>query len=189
MIRPAQPGDAAAIADIYAPYVTDTAISFETTPPDAAEMTRRLTACLETHPWLVAENGGRIAGYAYAGRFSGRAAYSWSAEVTAYLHSDYQHQGLGTRLYRTLFNILGRQGFHGLFAGITLPNAASVALHRTMGMTEVGVYHEVGFKFGRWHDVAWMGMTLSPGAVPDAPPVPYATYVNGSSGGALSADL
>lgn len=181
LIRPARPTDAAAIAAMYAPYVMDTAISFETTPPDTAEMSRRLTACVATHPWLVADDGGRIAGYAYAGRYSGRAACDWSAEVTAYLHPDYHRRGLGTRLHQTLFEILRRQGYHALFALITLPNAASIALHRKLGMTEVGVYREVGFKFGRWHDVVSMGMTLTPDTIPTASPVPFALFVGSDS--------
>jgi phosphinothricin acetyltransferase len=181
LIRPASPGDAAAIAAIYAPYVTNTAISFETTPPDAVEIAQRMTAYLATHPWLVADDGGRIAGYVYAGKHRGRAAYNWSAEVTAYLHSDYHRQGLGTRLYRMLFEILQRQGFHALFAQITLPNVASVALHRALGMTEVGIYREVGFKFGRWHDVMSMGMTLSPDNIPTVPPVQFARFADSSS--------
>jgi phosphinothricin acetyltransferase len=135
-----------------------------------------MAAGLLTHPWLVADDNGRVAGYAYAGRHSGRAAYDWSAEVTVYLHPDYHRQGLGKRLYRTLFDILQRQGYHALFALIAMPNDASIALHRSLGMTEVGIYREVGLKFGRWHDVVSMGMTLPLHGVPASAPVPFEKY-------------
>lgn len=173
IIRPASLDDAAAIAAIYAPYVSDTVISFETVPPSADEMAGRIETCLVRYPWLVADDGGRIAGYVYAGRHAGRAAYDWSADVTAYLHPDYHRQGLATRLYRVLISLLKRQGYHALFAGITLPNAASVGLHRSFAMEEVGVYRQVGFKFGQWHDVLWMGMTISDGAAPENSPTPF----------------
>jgi len=172
-IRPARPEDAAAIAAVYAPYVSETAISFEITPPDAEEMSRRMTACMAVYPWLVAEDNGRIAGYAYAGRFSGRAAYNWAVEVTVYLHPDYHRKHVGRHLYQTLFGLLGLQGVHGLFAGITLPNDASVGFHRALGMREIGIYREVGFKFGEWRDVQWMGKTLSDRALPIGPLIPF----------------
>ncbi|OAI30856.1 hypothetical protein A1351_00550 [Methylosinus sp. R-45379] len=172
-IRPARPEDAPAIAAVYAPFVSETAISFEITPPDAEEMSRRMTACMAVYPWLVAEDGGRIAGYAYAGRYSGRAAYDWAVEVTVYLHPDYHRKHVGRHLYQTLFAILRRQGVHSVFAIITLPNDASVGLHRASGMREIGIYREVGFKFGEWRDVLSMGMTLSDRALPIGPLIPF----------------
>lgn len=172
-IRSATPEDAAAIAAIYALYVRDTAITFEIEPPDTTEMRHRIVRLLPTHPWLVAEDGRRLAGYVYAGRHHERAAYQWSVEVTAYLHADYHRQGLGRRLYTALIDILKHQGFHSLYAGITLPNVASLALHRAMGMAEIGTYREAGWKFGAWHDVMWMGMSFTPGHPPDAPPLPF----------------
>jgi len=165
-IRLARPDDAEAIAEIYAPYVRETAISFEIDPPGAAEMRRRMDACLAAWPWLVAEEQSRVLGYVYAGRFHLRAAYDWSAEITAYLAPEAQRRGLGTAMYRVLIDLLRAQGYHAVFAGITLPNPASLAIHRALGMEEVGTYRESGFKFGRWHDVMWMGMTISPSVPP-----------------------
>lgn len=172
-IRIAEPDDAAAIAAIYAPYVRETAITFEIAPPSAEDYHRRIEACLRTHPWLVAQKGGRITGYVYAGRFSSRMAYDWSAEITAYLDRDFHRQGIGKRLYAALIGLLGEQGHHALYAGITLPNDASVGLHRAIGMTEVGVYREAGFKAGIWHDVGWFGMTISPTLPPKTAPLTF----------------
>ena len=129
---------------------------------------------MATHPWLVADADGRVAGYAYAGRHQARAAYDWSAEVTVYLHPDYRRQGLGGRLYRTLFRLLRKQGFHCLFALIALPNEASVGLYAACGMREIGVYREVGFKFGQWRDVLSMGAVLSDERAPASPPIAFA---------------
>jgi phosphinothricin acetyltransferase len=168
--RPVRTEDAAAIAAIYGPYVTDSVVSFEIEPPSLADMQRRITEIGAKYPWLVAQDGERIAGYVYASQHSARAAYGWSADVTAYLHADYHRQGLGTRLYRILFGLLRRQGFRSLYAGITLPNAASIALHRRMGMSEVGVYRNVGFKFGAWRDVAWLGFSFPDERPPAGPP-------------------
>lgn len=172
-IRIAKPEDATAIAAIYAPYVRETAITFEIEPPSTEDYTRRIDACLLTHPWLVAHSGGLITGYVYAGRFSGRAAYDWSAEITAYLDRDFHRQGIGKRLYAALIGLLREQGHHALYAGITLPNDASVGLHRAIGMAEIGVYREAGFKTGCWHDVGWFGMTISPSLPPKTAPLTF----------------
>lgn len=169
-MRIAETDDAAAIADIYAPYVRETAITFEIEPPSARDFARRIDTCLSTHPWLVALNGERITGYAYAGRFSSRAAYDWSAEITVYLDRYFHRQGIGRRLYGALIGLLREQGYHSLYAGVTLPSEASTGLHRAIGMAEVGVYREAGFKAGRWHDVGWFGMTISESASPSAVP-------------------
>ncbi len=171
--RRARADDAAAIAAIYEPFVTDSTISFEMDAPDTGEIARRIAEIGERYPWLVAEDGGRVAGYAYGSQHAARAAYKWSADVSIYLHPDYRGQGLGRRLYRVLFGLLQRQGFRSLYAGITLPNPASLALHRAMGMAEVGVYRNVGFKFGAWHDVAWLGFSFADDHPPAGPPTPF----------------
>lgn len=155
MIRFARPEDAAEMAAIYAPFVRDTHTSFELEPPDAAEMARRLLQALPAYPWLVWEEGGEVLGYAYAGPHRARAAYQWCTETTVYLRDDARGRGLGKRLYLALLQILERQGFRMAYAGIALPNDASVALHRSAGFQEVGTYAAAGFKLGRWHDVAW----------------------------------
>jgi L-amino acid N-acyltransferase YncA len=158
-IRPARPGDAAACAAIYAPYVTDSVISFEEVPPDAAEMGRRMDS---SHAWLVAEEGGEVVGYAYGSRHHARAAYRWAADVAIYLAPSHQGRGLGRRLYRELFDVLRERGFRMLCAGLTLPNAASDAIHRSFGFEEVGVYRKIGWKKGAWHDVRWFQLDLYP---------------------------
>jgi phosphinothricin acetyltransferase len=171
-IRVATAADAEAIAAIYAPYVLETAISFEEVPPSAAEMAARMAKALPTHPFLVLEEGGRIAGYAYAGPHNERAAYRWSANVSVYVAADAHRRGIGRALYERLIETLRRQGFHSLYGGITLPNAKSVGLHEAMGFTHVGIYREVGFKFGRWHDVGYWRLGLADGP-PAAEPTPF----------------
>ena len=158
MIRDATPQDAAACAAIYAPYVTDTAISFETDPPDDTEMARRITAA---HAWFVLEDDGHVAGYAYATPFATRAAYRWSCETSIYLERGRRRTGAGRALYETLFERLRERGFHRAFAGMTLPNEASAGLHRALGFEPAGVYRRVGWKHGAWHDVAWVQRDLN----------------------------
>lgn len=170
--------DAEAIAAIYAPYVTDSVVSFEMAAPDTKEMTSRIAYISQSYPWIVADDNGSIAGYVYASQHLPRAAYQWSANVTAYLHPDYQRKGLGKQLYRLLFDLLKRQGYRSLYGGITLPNAASEALHRSMGMEPVGVYRNVGFKFGAWRDVMWLGMSFGDERAPGGPPIKFEDLPN-----------
>lgn len=160
-LRTARPEDAAAIAAIYAPFVRDTVISFETEVPDAPEMSRRIAATLETHPWLVAENAVGVVGYAYASQHRARLAYRWACDVTIYLSPPAKGRGLGTALYTDLLAILTRQGFRHAFGGIALPNAASIALHEKLGFKHLGTYTKVGFKLGQWHDVGWWQCALA----------------------------
>ena len=169
-IRVARPSDAAAIAAIYAPYVTDTVISFEMAPPDKAEMANRLAKTLARFPWLVAESDGEVVGYAYAGQHRERAAYQWSADVSVYVHKGLRRRGIGRALYSPLFDILRAQGYYNIYAGIALPNPASVALHEAMGMTPVGVYRHVGYKAGIWHDVGWWEGALRQQSADPQPP-------------------
>lgn len=168
MIRDATTEDAAACAALYAPYVTDTAISFETEPPGTAEMARRIAGA---HAWLVHEDHGHVAGYAYATRFAERAAYRWSCETSIYLEQGRRRTGAGRALYEALFERLWARGFCRAFAGMTLPNDASAGLHRALGFEPAGVYRRVGWKHGAWRDVAWVqkdlratdGCTSAPG--------------------------
>lgn len=169
-IRLAEPGDGPALAEIYRPAVADCATSFELEPPDGAEMARRAAKCMERSPWLVYELEGRPVGYAYGGMHRERAAYQWSVEVSAYVHDDFHKQGIGRALYTSLFAALVVQGYRNAYAGITLPNDASVALHTAVGFTPVGVYRGIGYKFGAWHDVGWFERALAP-RVAD-PPLP-----------------
>lgn len=173
LIRLGDPGrDAAAVADIYRSSVEPGVASFEEVAPDAAEMTGRMTTTIAMTPWLVAESGGRVVGYAYAGPHHARPGYRWSVNVSVYVADGFTGRGIGRRLYAELFAILARQGFVNVYAGVTLPNDASVALHRAMGMEPIGVYRRVGFKHGAWHDVAWYGLRLTDPPVPPPPPIP-----------------
>jgi L-amino acid N-acyltransferase YncA len=145
-IRLARPDDAGAIQAIYAPVVSHTPISFETVAPTVEEMCLRIEQTLKDFPWLVYEDAGEVLGYAYASQHRVRAAYQWSVDVSVYIHERCRRQGIGRKLYTSLFELLRRQGFYNVFAGITLPNPASVALHEAMGMQAIGVYEKVGYK-------------------------------------------
>jgi L-amino acid N-acyltransferase YncA len=173
VIRTARGGDAGAFAEIYAPIVRDTFISFETEPPDAEEMARRIAGTLPTHPWLTAERDGEVLGYAYAGAHRARAAYRWSADVTVYLAASARRAGVGRALYGELISILKRQRLRSAFAGIALPNDASVGLHEAMGFEPLGVYRDVGFKLGGWRDVGWWRLTLDATTAPPDEPIPF----------------
>ncbi|HUY10913.1 MAG TPA: arsinothricin resistance N-acetyltransferase ArsN1 family B [Candidatus Dormibacteraeota bacterium] len=146
--------DAEAIAEIYAPIVCETTISFEEVPPDASEIAKRIASITATHPWLVAVDGSLI-GYAYAKEFRARAAYRWSVECSVYVREGARGHGVGGALYCALFERLRSAEVHAVFTGIALPNDASIALHRSRGFEPVGIYREVGYKFDRWIDTSW----------------------------------
>ena len=155
-IRPATPQDAAAIAAIYNPYIAETTISFEEEPVGMEEMRGRIAAVQDGGlPWLVLERDGEIAGYAYATKWRVRHAYRFSVETSVYLAPRHAGKGAGTALYTALLEILREAGCHLAIGGIAQPNAASVALHEKMGYRKVAHFGEVGFKFGRWIDVAY----------------------------------
>jgi phosphinothricin acetyltransferase len=154
-IRTATTNDAGAVQAIYAPYVEKTAISFEEIAPNVDEMAARIEAVLQNYPYLIAEREDQIIGYAYAGRHAARAAYRFSVEVTAYVAEDARRTGVGRALYGVLLPELAGRGFHAAYAGVTLPNPASVGLLEAVGFEQLGTYREVGFKFGQWLDVGW----------------------------------
>jgi phosphinothricin acetyltransferase len=155
-IRSATYAVAEAIQRIYEPFVLDTAISFEDLPPSVDEIAGRLASTLKTHPWLVAVVGGKVCGYVYASAHRERAAYRYSADNPTFNTPPAPpRRGVGQALYAELLPQLKQRNIHMAFAGIALPNLGSVALHESMGFVPVGVYREVGFKFGRWHDVGW----------------------------------
>ena len=158
-VRPATSADAGAIAAIYAQHVEGGYATFEVEAPDAAEYAQRMAARPRL-PWLVAEEDGSVLGFAYAARHRARAAYRWSADVTVYLHSDVRRRGIGRALYEQLLPAVASLGYVSAFAGIALPNEASVGLHEALGFAPVGVYRDVGFKLGRWRDVGWWQLRL-----------------------------
>ncbi|MEP6691502.1 MAG: arsinothricin resistance N-acetyltransferase ArsN1 family B [Gemmatimonadaceae bacterium] len=170
VIRFAAESDAAALAEIYAPAVTERTTSFELVAPTAADMARRMSALRERYPWLVCESDGRVIGYAYASPHRERLAYQWSVDVSAYVRDDAQRRGVGRALYTALFAILAMQGYRTAYAGITLPNAASEGMHRALGFEPVGIYRGVGYKMGAWRDVVWLARSLAPRV--DDPPAP-----------------
>jgi phosphinothricin acetyltransferase len=159
-IRLAAPEDAAAIAAIYSPAVTDNSTSFEVVAPDAAEIAKRMATITQRYPWIVCDDNGTVAGYAYGSLHRARYAYQWSAEVSAYVRDDYHRRGIGQALYTSLFAILALQGYRTAFAGITLPNLASVEFHKALGFSVIGIFHRIGYKFGEWHDTIWLERPL-----------------------------
>lgn len=167
-IRDARAADAAACAAIYAPYVRDTAISFELEPPTAAQVADRITAALRTHAWLVLEEGGSVAGYAYGSGYRARPAYRWTCEVSVYLEPGRRRTGAGRALYEALLPRLADRGYRTAIAGMTLPNPGSVGLHAALGFQPAGTMRRVGWKLGGWHDVAFMQRDLGAGG--SAPP-------------------
>jgi phosphinothricin acetyltransferase len=171
VVRDATTHDAAACAAIYAPYVTDTVITFEYEPPTGPDMVGRIAAAQRRHAWLVLEDGGRVVGYAYGGPYKERAAYGWSCEVSVYLELGRRRGGGGRALYEALLSRLTELGLRTAVAGMTLPNEASVGLHRALGFEPIGTYRRIGWKHGAWHDVAWVQRALgTDGGSPDAPP-------------------
>ncbi|SDZ77474.1 arsinothricin resistance N-acetyltransferase ArsN1 family B [Microbulbifer marinus] len=165
MIRFAQPDDAEQIADIYNHYIRNTVATFETEPVSGSEMAGRITdVAANGLPWLVAEGESGISGYAYATPWRSRAAYRRSVEASVYLHTDARGRGLGSILYRALFDELKQRSIHAVICGIALPNTASVALHEKFGMEKVAHFKEVGFKFDRWIDVGYWQCLLEPDA-------------------------
>lgn len=171
-VRDADPtGDAAACAEIYAPHVEGSAVSFDELAPDAAAMGERIERVAATHAWLVAEREGRVVGYAYGYPFQQRPAYRWTVGVSVYVATDEHGRGVGRALYTALFDRLRERGYRMAHAGITLPNPASVALHESFGFERIGVNREIGWKNGAWRDVGWWQLELAPaGASP--PPEP-----------------
>jgi phosphinothricin acetyltransferase len=168
VVRRAALDDAVECQAIYAPYVRDTVVSFELDPPSVPEFRDRMERCLETHDWLVLEGDDGIHGYAYGGTYRNRAAYRWACEVSVYVEAGRRRTGAGRVLYEALFPRLVDRGYLTALAGMTLPNAASEGLHRSLGFEPVGTWPRIGWKFGAWHDVLWMQRRLAEGSDPPA---------------------
>jgi phosphinothricin acetyltransferase len=173
LIRHADPsGDAAACAAIYAPSVSDGVASLEVRAPERSEFADRIRIISRNHPWLVAEIGGDVVGYAYASQHRERAAYRWAADVTVYVAASRHRRGIGRGLYGTLLPLLARQGIYVACAGITLPNDASVGLHESLGFAPIGIYRDIAFKHGCWRSVGWWQVALREHGPLEAPAEP-----------------
>jgi phosphinothricin acetyltransferase len=161
VIRPASVADAASVAGVYNHYVEETSITFEEQEVSSSEIARRIREVGSASlPWLIAERGGQVVGYAYATRWHVRSAYRFSAEIAVYVDPGHTRVGVGTRLYEQLFPMLRTRGLRAIMAGIALPNESSVALHEKFGLSKVAHFKEVGFKFDRWIDVGYWQRTL-----------------------------
>ena len=171
-VRAATTADAETIAAIYAPMVEASPTSFEEMPPDAVEVERRMQAHPRL-PWLVAQTAGRVVGYAYAVQHRQRAAYRWCADSSVYVDPGHHGRGVGRMLYERLIEEMTALGYVSLFAGIALPNDASVGLHEAVGFRPVGVYRNVGFKHGQWRDVGWWQRVLVDPPSSPAEPRPW----------------
>ena len=172
-LRPATPADATGILDIYAPYIADTSFTFETEVPSTEAFAERIRTYLDTWPWLVFEDNGIIAGYAYATRHRERTAYQWCTESSIYVLDKYHGTGVARALYEALFAILEKQGFRNVYAVINLPNDASVAFHERCGFRYFATYEKVGYKLGRWKNVGWWQLSLNDYGNEPAPPVKF----------------
>lgn len=180
-IRAAVPGDAGAIAAIYAPFVLTGTVSFETEAPDARQVRARMAASNGLYPWLVATNGapesegagGGVLGYAYAGAFRDRPAYRYVVETSIYVAGQVHGQGTGRLLYEALIDTLRVQGFTQAIGAIALPNDGSIRLHEAVGFRRAGVYREVGYKQGQWIDVGLWQCQLNESQTPPVEPRPF----------------
>lgn len=170
VIRPVEPRDAEEIQAVYAPIVETTHISFELTAPSQEEIARRIKETAERLPWLVAVEDHRVIGYAYAAPHGTRGAYAWAVDTSVYLDGAVRGRGVGTALYGDLLGRLRALGYVSAFAGIALPNAASVALHKRVGFEATGSFPVAGFKLGRWIDVSlWRCALAAPPGEPTRP--------------------
>ncbi|NLG24747.1 MAG: N-acetyltransferase [Clostridiales bacterium] len=172
-IRPARASDAEKLLAIYAPYVRETAITFELTVPTVGEFAGRIRDTLAAYPYWVAELGGAAVGYAYASRFRARAAYDWVAETSVYVDRACRGAGVGTALYAALERSLARMNVVALYACITTPNPTSIRFHEKLGYRPVGLFPQCGYKLGQWHDVAWLAKDIAPRADCPRPIIPF----------------
>lgn len=173
IIRLATPGNAKAILDIYAPYIKNTSLTFETEVPSVPAFADRIRSYLENWPWLVCEIDGIIAGYAYAARYRERVAYQWCTESSVYIHDNFLKQGVGFALYTALFEILKKQRYNTVYAVINLPNDRSVAFHEKMGFEYFATYKNVGYKLGKWKNVGWWQLIINDYGDDPLPPIPF----------------
>ncbi len=161
VIRFATKADAAAILELYAEYIKNTAVTFEIEVPTLAAFEERMERIMAQYPWLVCEIDGCIAGYAYGSKHGERAAYRWSADLSVYIDERYHRCGIATALYQALLELLCKQGYYTVYAGVSTPNPSSEAFHSAYGFQLLGEFHKVGYKLGGWHGVAWYELPLA----------------------------
>jgi L-amino acid N-acyltransferase YncA len=171
MLRLIQLSDAAAVLEIYAHYVKNTYVTFDYEVPALEEFKHKIETITEKYPWLVYEENTKILGYAYGSTHRAKIAYQWSPEATIYLNKDYSGRGIGRLLYSTLFTLLRSQGFYNVFAGISMPNPQSELFHKSLGFTELGIFKNIGYKSGAWHDTLWLQLELKKPAFNPSPPL------------------
>lgn len=169
VLRSATPADAPVLLSIYGPYVEHTAITFEYDTPSVEEFSDRIARVQTRFPYLIAQSGDEVVGYAYAAAFHARKAYSWCVEVTVYVREDCKGQGIGKLLYSKLEEILQAQGVLNLYACIAMPQVEdehltrdSYTFHSHMGYRLIGTFDRCGYKFGRWYDMIWMEKQIAP---------------------------
>ncbi len=171
-IRVIRESDAAATLEIYKPYVLHSAVTFEYEVPSVEDFSERIKTITQEYPWLVVLHNGIIVGYGYAHKHRIRTAYQWSPELSIYLANQFQSNGIGSILYETLFAILKLQGFHNVYAGVSLPNDQSLAFHRKLGFAEVGIFKKIGYKHGQWLDTHWFQKQIHEPLDPPPSPLP-----------------
>ena len=159
-IRLAREGDFDSILEIYAPFITDTVITFEYEVPTQAEFAKRIKDIQIKYPWLICAVDGNVVGYAYASQFNERSAYDWSVDFSIYIKPEFQGKNLGKALYFALLELLKLQGYYNAYAGVTLPNIKSEGLHQAFGFKEAGIFYNAGFKFGDWYHVKWFELKI-----------------------------
>lgn len=180
-IRIANRTDAGQMLEIYTPFITHSAVSFETKVPSVKEFAIRMKHYMKTYPWLVCEHDNRIIGYAYASGYRDRKAYQWSCECSVYVRDDFKRRGIAGILYSALLDILRLQGFINVYAVITYPNHRSIKFHEAMGFREFAVFRKVGYKSGKWHDVKWYGLMLSKHRLKPKNPKRFRLIASGSN--------
>jgi L-amino acid N-acyltransferase YncA len=169
-IRAIETADAAGTLEVYRPYVEKTTISFEYNVPSLHEWQTRIETNTKEYPWLICEYDNRMIGYAYGSKHRYRTAYMWSPESTVYLNEKFHGLGIARLLYQSLFEMMKLQGFVNVYAGVAIPNNKSESFHKAMGFEEIGIFRNIGYKFGNWHDTRWFQKQLT--GLPEDPSLP-----------------
>lgn len=179
-VRPARLSDCEGMLKLYAPYVEETAISFEYEIPTLSEFQERFRSISGWFPWLLCEVEGELAGYAYASAAFERAAYQWDADLSVYLSPRFHRLGIASQFYGCLEQLLALQGYFKLYALVTSENERSLKFHRARGFQEVATFRRTGYKFGRWHGVTWLERDIGGSEFPEAAPCAFSQVEPGA---------